>query len=265
LKLAKWNIDVKTSLQWQQDYAALMLETLNEHNGLFVIWWSIADYDRLWETFPAEVKELGRIWRDTGLLDESLEPRPAMATWDQWLAKPVKLPVSMTQPTEPRRPAAGPANEERKQIGFSKRADLFTGPPADRITLAGEGPRPGVSAMHWAYSFKAGEFSWCLRQLPAKLAADARMLTFAARSDRGGSMFVQVEEVSGEAFHQVIQIGETWQVFRVALAEMSLDEEKRRDGTLDPAEIRSLMLADPAGTENASGSRVVWIADLKFE
>ena len=48
---------------------------------LVVICFTWRDYDRLWQTFPEAVKDLGRLWRDTGLVDEDSQSRPAMETW----------------------------------------------------------------------------------------------------------------------------------------------------------------------------------------
>jgi hypothetical protein len=90
LVLAPWNINTPSTAAWQNDYVELLLKVASEHDALFITWWSIADFDQLWATFPEEVKDVGRIWRDTGLLDENLVARPGMATWDRWRALPVK-------------------------------------------------------------------------------------------------------------------------------------------------------------------------------
>ncbi len=50
---------------------------------LFVIWWCHRDYDALWETFPADVKDIGRIWRDLGILDETGARRESYHVWER--------------------------------------------------------------------------------------------------------------------------------------------------------------------------------------
>jgi|GEM_PF-5079682 len=37
----------------------------------------------IWETFPDNVKDLGRVWRDTGLLDEEGRRRLSYTTWQK--------------------------------------------------------------------------------------------------------------------------------------------------------------------------------------
>lgn len=90
LEIARWNIDVKSNAEWQRAYVEKLLGEAKDLNALFVVWWSVADFDKLWNTFPENVKDIGKIWRDTGLYDENLEARPGLKVWDSWLARPVK-------------------------------------------------------------------------------------------------------------------------------------------------------------------------------
>jgi len=52
---------------------------------LFVIWWAHRDYDELWEIFPDEVNDIGKLWLDTGLVDESGQEKLAFETWKRVL------------------------------------------------------------------------------------------------------------------------------------------------------------------------------------
>lgn len=71
-----------TGNECEQDlYLQTLAENAVNEEYLFFIWWAHRDFDELWETFPEEVKELGKIWRDTGLLDEDGRERPAFETW----------------------------------------------------------------------------------------------------------------------------------------------------------------------------------------
>lgn len=74
----------------QKDYTARMLSEANNLDAEFVVWFVVADYDDLWTVlkFVVLFNPLAKAWKDTGLYDGDLEPRPAMKVWDQWLAKP---------------------------------------------------------------------------------------------------------------------------------------------------------------------------------
>ncbi|MEQ8471071.1 MAG: hypothetical protein RIC35_07795 [Marinoscillum sp.] len=65
----------------QKDYMQAMLRAADESDFEFVIWWSHKDFDALWNTFPDDVKPLGKLWRDTGLINEKDQERPALQLW----------------------------------------------------------------------------------------------------------------------------------------------------------------------------------------
>ena len=65
----------------QNQYLKSLLINAYRQDYEFVIWWVHRDYDELWQTFPPELKDLGSLWKDTGLLDENGDPRPAYDSW----------------------------------------------------------------------------------------------------------------------------------------------------------------------------------------
>jgi len=65
----------------QNTYLETLLTNAQKENYEFVIWWAHRDFDALWNTFPEEAKDLGKIWRNTGLLDDQGNERPAYSTW----------------------------------------------------------------------------------------------------------------------------------------------------------------------------------------
>ncbi|NNK18983.1 MAG: hypothetical protein HKP49_07495 [Maribacter sp.] len=71
----------------QNIYLETLMENAAERNYEFVIWWAHRDYDALWETFPAEVKDIGQLWRDSGLIDEDGNERLSKTTWDNYLGQ----------------------------------------------------------------------------------------------------------------------------------------------------------------------------------
>ncbi|WP_430824371.1 glycosyl hydrolase 53 family protein [Carboxylicivirga sp. N1Y90] len=79
------NVDIKSNTCEQSAYLNTLLQNAQNHNYEFIIWWAHRDYDALWETFPDEVKDIGKIWKDTGLLDENGNERPAYHLWKKAL------------------------------------------------------------------------------------------------------------------------------------------------------------------------------------
>ncbi len=69
----------------QNIYLETLLENAQEQNYEFVIWWAHRDYDALWEVFPMELRDIGQLWRDSGLLDENGNERVSKTTWDTYL------------------------------------------------------------------------------------------------------------------------------------------------------------------------------------
>lgn len=66
-----------------------LFDFANREQCLFLIWWCHRDYDALWETFPADVKDLGRIWRDLGVLDETGARRDGYHLWERMRQAPL--------------------------------------------------------------------------------------------------------------------------------------------------------------------------------
>lgn len=81
LHIPNLNVSIDGNENEQRDYLQTLIDNAQTQNYEFIIWWAHRDYDALWETFPEEVKDLGQIWRDTGLLDEHGTQRPAFTVW----------------------------------------------------------------------------------------------------------------------------------------------------------------------------------------
>ena len=87
LVIPTFMINLPISNNDQGQFTDIMLNEAERLNAAFVIWFSIADYDTLWTTVLGS-DDVGRIWRDTGFYDENLNARPALDTWQTWLARP---------------------------------------------------------------------------------------------------------------------------------------------------------------------------------
>ena len=87
LSLPNDNIFITGNECEQNAYLETLLTNAQEYDYEFIIWWAHRDFDALWETFPENMKDIGKIWRDTGLLDETGEDRPAKFTWSTAFSK----------------------------------------------------------------------------------------------------------------------------------------------------------------------------------
>jgi hypothetical protein len=65
----------------QKDYLETLLTNAQEQNYLYVIWWAHRDYNELWETFPEEAKDLGKLWISTGIVNEDGAEKEAVDSW----------------------------------------------------------------------------------------------------------------------------------------------------------------------------------------
>lgn len=69
----------------------LYLETLFsnafEQEYEYVIWWAHRDFYELWLTFPEDVQDLGKLWRNTGLVADDGSNKKAFSTWELVLDK----------------------------------------------------------------------------------------------------------------------------------------------------------------------------------
>ncbi|HKK61971.1 MAG TPA: hypothetical protein VJ951_05395, partial [Bacteroidales bacterium] len=81
LLVTNLNLSISGNEVEQNSYLETLLTNAQEQNYEFVIWWAHRDYDALWETFPPELKDIGKLWRDTGLLDEDGNERVSYTTW----------------------------------------------------------------------------------------------------------------------------------------------------------------------------------------
>jgi hypothetical protein len=87
MDLGPIQLDFNGSEVKQDQFLMEMLSKSEEHGFLFVIWFSIRDYDALWSKTGSDNRSL--IWRDTGLIDESGSSRSALDTWEQYFKAPI--------------------------------------------------------------------------------------------------------------------------------------------------------------------------------
>lgn len=87
LEIPAFSVDVPADAADQDAYLKLLFREAQAMDARFIIWFSLVDFDALWNGALGQ-DPVAHIWRDTGLYDESLNPRPALDTWTRRLAIP---------------------------------------------------------------------------------------------------------------------------------------------------------------------------------
>jgi len=77
----EFDFELASSEAIQARYLSALLVSARRNNDLFVVWWAHRDFDSLLETFPPEVRPLGRFWRDCGILSEKGSRRRGYTMW----------------------------------------------------------------------------------------------------------------------------------------------------------------------------------------
>ena len=83
LSIPAYSLNVTSSQNYQNNYLLKLINECNDINAELVIWFTSYDFDTLW-TDTLGMDDLSKIWKDTGLYDESLNPRTAYTTWNTW-------------------------------------------------------------------------------------------------------------------------------------------------------------------------------------
>ncbi len=81
LSVASFDLFIPGSYPEQNDYMETLMINAQEENYEYVIWWAHRDYNELWETFPDEVKDLGKLWLSTGIINEDGVEKESYTTW----------------------------------------------------------------------------------------------------------------------------------------------------------------------------------------
>ena len=70
----------------QTAYLNLVLQNAQDMNMDFLIWWTVTDFDALWNGILGQ-DPVAKIWKDIGLYDENQRARSGLQVWDSWLAR----------------------------------------------------------------------------------------------------------------------------------------------------------------------------------
>lgn len=89
LDLPSLKVKLPSSPESQAAFLRWILRRCCDEKAAFCVWFLPIDYDRAWNTLQSMgMSELFKTWKDTGLFSEPGKPRPALETWDAWLALP---------------------------------------------------------------------------------------------------------------------------------------------------------------------------------
>ena len=89
LTIPAFGTNIVSDAAKQDAYLSTLFAAANRLDARFIVWFFLVDYDALWSG-ALEEDPIARIWRDTGLYDENLNPRPALDTWMNELALPLE-------------------------------------------------------------------------------------------------------------------------------------------------------------------------------
>lgn len=81
LSIAGFDLFIPGTELEQDAYMQTLLTNAQKENYEYIIWWTHRDYDPLWETFPEDLKDLGKIWISTGILNEDGAEKRAYSSW----------------------------------------------------------------------------------------------------------------------------------------------------------------------------------------
>ncbi|PKL17343.1 MAG: hypothetical protein CVV49_11710 [Spirochaetae bacterium HGW-Spirochaetae-5] len=87
LSIPAYSLNVTGSESYQNVYMNKLLnECSSELNAEMIIWFTSHDYDTLWSvTLGGD--DLSKIWKDTGLVSETMIERSALSTWRSWMSR----------------------------------------------------------------------------------------------------------------------------------------------------------------------------------
>ncbi len=81
LSVESYNLFIAGNQTEQNAYLETLCTNAQEHDYEYIVWWAHRDYNELWETFPEESQDLGKLWLSTGLMNEDGADKTGYATW----------------------------------------------------------------------------------------------------------------------------------------------------------------------------------------
>lgn len=83
LSIPAFGLNITSSQSNQNEYILELFKESNKINAKAILWFASHDFDTLWtDTLGSD--NLSKIWKDSGLVDENLDGRQGLTTWQQW-------------------------------------------------------------------------------------------------------------------------------------------------------------------------------------
>jgi hypothetical protein len=261
INMPKNKLTMKGDPGLQARYVKELAQFAERDNYLFVVWFLAVDYDRLYERMGGDKpdNEVNLMWRNIGLWDGEMRPKPALAEWKRAVSGRADGSPPAAAPAPARAAAPVTAKGAGFDVGFSNEQQLFQPGGGSRMELQADG------VAQWSFENRRRDFVWALRDLGATLPANTTRMTLRLRSNRPGALFLQLEEKSGETFFVMVEPGSDWTDVSLELASFKPDPAKKRDGVLQVDQISKLLIADQGGRDRPDGRRDVWLARWRFE
>ncbi len=263
-----FGVNLTASSELQRQYVEDLGRIAMRDHHLFDIYYFPVDIDGVLAGVPDQGASGAILWRNNGLLDADLKPKPAWQAWQKILAGDIDpLPPLGSGGASSAPPAAAPAPtpaapEVVAVIGFSNDGELFQSGPESGVSMKKNAGPGGANAMKWEYSLARSQWLWAVRTIDLGAAAGATNFEFDAKSKRNSSYIIQVKESSGESFFYPIQTGRDWARLSLKLSDFQLDPSTKRNGVLDLDNVNQIVIA--LSGEQKRGSGTLLLANMVF-
>jgi hypothetical protein len=266
ISMQTWGLQMKGSEAEQRDYVSDLARYAKRDGYLFAIYYFPVDIGPLIDTLPKPAAELTSMWKENGLMDSELQPKPAREVWKSLLAAKYEPAAVKPSPTPPSKPAEQPRAAEPAEtaavtsVGFKRDEDLCQSPSPARVSLVATDS--GAKAMQWEFAAGTQKWTWCARPAPAGGFPQGAGMRFRIRSDVDGPVFVEMKAASGEGYFAVVDAAPAWRDVSLRWSDFSAESNKGSGGKLQPGAITNIVLADEGKASAPEHStRRIWISD----
>ena len=113
--LDSYKLTMKGDAETQARYVRELAQFAERDKYLFVVWYLAVDYDRLFERMGGNTaaNEVNLLWRNIGLWDGDVKPKPALEEWQRALSGRVDAGAPRAAAATPPPPARPPGSTDR--------------------------------------------------------------------------------------------------------------------------------------------------------